>query len=342
VAAAAAEDAAGVLTPVSPRAASANGASTSTAPASASAAPQYHAAPAASTYQQQQQPQQQPQQQLPASAVAATKLALLEEVAGLDRGTLATPAQHARIAGLLATLQGSGAGCPTPLLGSPAPAEGRWQLLYTNKQVFRARCVCVWVGGWVWVCAFAGVSLRPTRVACSTARQIARMTPTHMANTPNTRALAMPGPTHARSPFFAAFKDGLVRDAAVAEAIFAFTDAISGADIGAATHSLTLGAGGSLISQVDMAVFPGLTGVVVTSARATPLSPTRLALDVQSTRVADSAFGALLDGISVPVEALMEAARGPRGARRAPHVTYCDDSLRVTRCGDQVLLHRRL
>jgi hypothetical protein len=117
-----------------------------------------------------------PTQSLPASAVAATKLQLLEEVAALDRGALATGAQHERVAALVATLEASAAGAcmclcvleasttwthwlpwrnpatptatatcpptgaPAPLSGSPAPAEGRWQMLYTNKQVFRGRC----------------------------------------------------------------------------------------------------------------------------------------------------------------------------------------------------------
>ncbi len=72
------------------------------------------------------------------------------------------------------------------------------------------------------------------------------------------------------------------------------------------------------------------------------LSPTRLGLDVQSTRVANSSFSPFLDGVSVPVEQLVEAVRGPGATRVIYDITYVDDSLRVTRCGDQLLLHRRL
>jgi hypothetical protein len=72
------------------------------------------------------------------------------------------------------------------------------------------------------------------------------------------------------------------------------------------------------------------------------LSPTRLGLDVQSTRVANSSFSPFLDGISVPVEQLMEAVRGAGVTRVIYDVTFVDDSLRVTRCGDQLMVHRRM
>lgn len=72
------------------------------------------------------------------------------------------------------------------------------------------------------------------------------------------------------------------------------------------------------------------------------LSPTRLGLDVQSTRVANSSFSPFLDGISVPVEQLVEAVRGAGATRVMYDVTFVDDTLRVTRCDDQLLLHRRV
>lgn len=50
-------------------------------------------------------------------------------------------------------------------------------------------------------------------------------------------------------------------------AIFAFTDAIPGAEIGAAFQDLSL-PGCSLVSEVDLVVFPGLRGTVVTNSRA--------------------------------------------------------------------------
>jgi hypothetical protein len=68
------------------------------------------------------------------------------------------------------------------------------------------------------------------------------------------------------SPFFSAFQNGLVQDQQIAEAIFAFTDAIPGADIGTAVQTVSL-LSNSLISEVDMTVFPGFTGTVITSSR---------------------------------------------------------------------------
>lgn len=91
-----------------------------------------------------------------------------------------------------------------------------------------------------------------------------------------------------------------------------------------------------------MTVWPGFTGTVITSSRLQVLSPTQLGLDVQSTRVANSSFSPFLDGISVPVEQLMESVRGVGVTRVIYDVTYVDDALRVTRCGDQLLLHRRV
>lgn len=132
-----------------------------------------------------------------------------------------------------------------------------------------------------------------------------------------------------------------MQDQGLAEAIFAFTDAIPGASIGTAMQTVSL-LSNSLISEVDMTVFPGFTGTVVTSSRLQVLSPTRLALDVHSTRVANSSFSPFLDGVSVPVEQLMEAVRGVGCTRVIYDVTFVDESLRVTRCGDQLLLHRKV
>lgn len=73
-----------------------------------------------------------------AAAVSATKLELLSELSALDRGTLATPAQKDTINRLVASLEASGSGAE-PFAGSPAPVEGRWQLIYNSKAVFTAR-----------------------------------------------------------------------------------------------------------------------------------------------------------------------------------------------------------
>jgi hypothetical protein len=70
--------------------------------------------------------------------VTSIKLQLLELVAALDRGSLASHADKECVERLVRSLEQSGAGVE-PFVGSPAPVEGRWELLYTNKEVFRAR-----------------------------------------------------------------------------------------------------------------------------------------------------------------------------------------------------------
>jgi hypothetical protein len=143
-----------------------------------------------------------------------------------------------------------------------------------------------------------------------------------------------------RSPFFLAFQQGLVQSKELAEAIFAFTDAIPGADILAAHQTVSL-LSGSLISEVGMRVWPGLSGTVVTTSRISVGSPTRLDLQIESTRVAGSSFSPFIDNVAVPVEQIISQLRGEGAAAASYEVTYVDAQLRVTRAGDQLLLHRR-
>lgn len=273
-------DAASVTYSFSSNGASSNGTSASTAAAATStvAAP----APQPST------PSTPSSSSSSSSVVTSIKLQLLELVAALDRGRLAGHADKEAVERLVASLEGSGAGLapfggtPAPVFGgTPAPVEGRWELLYTNKEVFRA------------------------------------------------------------SPFFAAFQGGLVQSKELAEAIFAFTDAIPGADILSAHQTVSL-LSGSLISEVGMRVWPGFSGVVVTSSRLSVASPTRLDLAVENTRVAGSSFGPFLDNVAVPVEQLITQLRGEGAAAASYEVTFVDAQLRVTRAGDQLLLHRRV
>lgn len=264
-------DAASVTYSFSSNGASSNGTSASTAAAATStvAAP----APQPSTPST-------PSSSSSSSVVTSIKLQLLELVAVLDRGRLAGHADKQAVERLVASPEGSGAGL-APFGGTPAPVEGRWELLYTNKEVFRA------------------------------------------------------------SPFFAAFQGGLVQSKELAEAIFAFTDAIPGADILSAHQTVSL-LSGSLISEVGMRVWPGFSGVVVTSSRLSVASPTRLDLAVENTRVAGSSFGPFLDNVAVPVEQLITQLRGEGAAAASYEVTFVDAQLRVTRAGDQLLLHRRV
>ena len=94
--------------------------------------------------------------------------------------------------------------------------------------------------------------------------------------------------------------------------------------------------------QVGMRVWPGFSGVVVTSSRLSVASPTRLDLAVENTRVAGSSFGPFLDNVAVPVEQLITQLRGEGAAAASYEVTFVDAQLRVTRAGDQLLLHRRV
>lgn len=59
-----------------------------------------------------------------------------------------------------------------------------------------------------------------------------------------------------------------MRDVDASAAIFAFTDAIPGADIGRAVQTIDL-ASCTLTSKVDMTVFPNIRGVVVTECSVT-------------------------------------------------------------------------
>jgi hypothetical protein len=96
-----------------------------------------------------------------------------------------------------------------------------------------------------------------------------------------------------------------------------------------------------VLLQVGMRVWPGFSGTVVTTSRISVASPTRLDLQIESTRVAGSSFSPFLDNVAVPVEQIITQLRGEGAAAASYDVTYVDAQLRVTRAGDQLLLHRR-
>eukprot|EP00878_Enallax_costatus_P042227 GHUV01049400.1.p1 GENE.GHUV01049400.1~~GHUV01049400.1.p1 ORF type:complete len:183 (-),score=29.10 GHUV01049400.1:44-532(-) len=143
------------------------------------------------------------------------------------------------------------------------------------------------------------------------------------------------------SPFFLAFQNGLVQNKELSEAIFNFTDAIPGAEIGTAHQIISL-LSGNLISEVQMTVFPGFTGTVVTSSRAAVQPGNQLALTIESTRVTGSTFSPILDNVAVPVEQLVNRVRGEGSTEAVYDITYVDAALRVTRAGDQLMVHRRV
>lgn len=143
-----------------------------------------------------------------------------------------------------------------------------------------------------------------------------------------------------RSPFFLVFQNSLVQNKELSEAIFKFTDAIPGAEIGTAYQTISL-LSGNLISEVQMAVFPGFTGTVVTSSRIAVQPGNQLALNIESTRVTGSTFSPFLDNIAVPVEQLINQVRGEGSTSAVYDITYVDSTLRITRAADQLMVHRR-
>ncbi len=68
------------------------------------------------------------------------------------------------------------------------------------------------------------------------------------------------------SPFFWAFPSLVGGDRQLAAQIFAFTDSIPGADVGPAYQTISV-ASGQLVSEVELRVWPGVSGYVVTSSR---------------------------------------------------------------------------
>uniref|UniRef100_A0A7S0WSZ6 Plastid lipid-associated protein/fibrillin conserved domain-containing protein n=1 Tax=Chlamydomonas leiostraca TaxID=1034604 RepID=A0A7S0WSZ6_9CHLO len=134
------------------------------------------------------------------------------------------------------------------------------------------------------------------------------------------------------SPFFWAFQEGLVGSEELASAIFKFTDAIPGATVGQAFQTFDFNTG-ECVSEVDLEVFPGAKGCVVTTSTvrcSTP--PTCLVLTVENTRVARSnLLPFLLDSVVVPVKDVVEAVRGRGKTAVSADMTFLDGELRVAR-----------
>ncbi|GFR40745.1 hypothetical protein Agub_g1355 [Astrephomene gubernaculifera] len=145
------------------------------------------------------------------------------------------------------------------------------------------------------------------------------------------------------SPFFLAFQEGLVQNREVAAKIFAFTDAIPGAKVGAAYQTISFDTG-KLISEVDLELFPALRGTVVTTCSVVQEPPCSLSLMVENTRVSNSNVLPFLDSLAVPVQKVVEAVRGPGATLVTLDVTYLDEDLRVvrTRPDNEIFIYRRV
>ena len=144
------------------------------------------------------------------------------------------------------------------------------------------------------------------------------------------------------SPFFWAFQEGLVQSRDIASQVFQFTDSIPGAQVGAAYQTISFDTG-KLISEVDLEVFPGLKGTVVTTSDIEFEAPNKLGVTVLNTRVVNSLLP-FIDTVTVPVKDIIEAVRGASSTRVAVEVTYLDDDMRVarTRPDNEIFIYRRV
>lgn len=151
-------------------------------------------------------------------------------------------------------------------------------------------------------------------------------------------------PLRRSSPFFWAFQEGLVQDRQLAAQIFSFTDSIPGAEIGPAYQTISV-ASGRLVSEVELTVWPGVSGYVVTTAALEAEGEADMRLTIESTRVANSnVLPQLFDAVSVPVEQLLQQVRGKNAACASARITYLDTQLRVTRTmpDNQLFIYRRV
>lgn len=101
---------------------------------------------------------------------------------------------------------------------------------------------------------------------------------------------------------------------------------------------------GRLVSEVDVVLFPEISGVVKTTARVTPVGGERLEVGVEKTTVVG---GSVLDrfdlgGISfdVPVEQIYQRIKGT-APEMVLDTTYLDDSLRISRSKNKLFVYTR-
>lgn len=132
------------------------------------------------------------------------------------------------------------------------------------------------------------------------------------------------------SPFFWAFQEGVVRDRALADQIFQFTSSIPGTQIGPAIQKISL-LTGVLVSEVELVLFPGIKGLVVTTSKLEPLSSSVLGVTVENTRVLNSTLSTLLDNVVVPVQEILEQLVAIGATKVTVEVTYVDEEIRLSR-----------
>ena len=160
------------------------------------------------------------------------------------------------------------------------------------------------------------------------------------------------------SPFFWGFQKIVPGGEELASKMFEFTAGLPVAGtrgpFGAISQTLSLESG-ELVSEVEMKIFDpffavaaGIAGTVVSTANV-KVKPggdeDTLLVAPRTTRVRNSnVFGAVIDQLVVPTSDLMSGAAGGGAVEAEAAVTYVDDTLRVTRVGenlDQVFVYTR-
>lgn len=138
--------------------------------------------------------------------------------------------------------------------------------------------------------------------------------------------------------------EGLVKDRQIANAIFAFTDNIPGAEVQQVIQEISMGSE-QVVSKVELEIFPGLKGKVVTMAKALPSPPDVVSMTVTQTMVEDSnSFTKVIDGIPVPVQSIFERLRGEGATNVEMRIAYVDEEIRITRSlpDNEIFIYLRL
>lgn len=120
---------------------------------------------------------------------------------------------------------------------------------------------------------------------------------------------------------------------ALANAIFKFTDTLPIAEIKDVTQMINMGAN-EIVSRVVLEAWPGITGVVVTTARAVPAPADSVSVTVLKTGVQESNVFSFLDAFSVPVKDIIDYVRGEGATTVSFSTIFVDDELRISKTKD--------
>jgi PAP_fibrillin len=101
---------------------------------------------------------------------------------------------------------------------------------------------------------------------------------------------------------------------------------------------------GRLVSEVDVTLFPEVSGVVKTTARVTPVGGERLEVGVEKTTIIGGSLGGRFDlgGLSfdLPVEQIYSRIKGT-SPETVIDTTYLDDKIRISRSKTKLFVYAR-